>query len=84
MHRTTILLPNDLRREAETVATRRGITLSELIRRQLAAAIRTKPVARSEDPLFRPRRLATRKNPSDIAASHDSYLYGPTIGGKTK
>jgi len=35
MHRTTILLPEDLRRRAESAAASQGLSLSELIRRQL-------------------------------------------------
>lgn len=83
MHRTSILISGDLRREAEAVAKRRGITLSELIRRQLALAVRrgSKP-GRGADPLFKPRRLARRTHPSDLAANHDAYLYGP-VGGES-
>ena len=77
MHRTTILLSHDLRAKAETAARQRGISLSELIRRLLAAAVRGKKSQNREgDPLFRPRRLMTHPNPPDIAAHHDEYLYG--------
>ena len=37
MHRTTIMLPTELRRRADREAKALGISLSELIRRRLAA-----------------------------------------------
>ena len=78
MHRTTILLPTSLRAEAESAARRRGISLSELIRRQLAATVRGgKTSGRETDPLFRPGQLMTRGGSGDVAARHDDYLYGP-------
>jgi hypothetical protein len=82
MHRTTILLPEDLRAKAETAARQRGITLSELIRRLLAGAVHGKNSSRRDaDPLFRPRRLMVHPNPPDIAANHDEYLYPDTFQG---
>lgn len=77
MHRTTILLPTELRQEAEILARRRGITLSELIRRQLGAAVKApKPNQRSADPLFQPTQLMSAESPADLAVNHDNYLYG--------
>lgn len=76
MERTTIILSEQLRQQAQVLARSRGITLSELIRRQLALALRKKKPVRSEDPLFRPRRLMSPGGPSDVAARHDDYLYG--------
>jgi glycine/D-amino acid oxidase-like deaminating enzyme len=61
MHRTPILLSDDFRAEAETAARQRGISLSELIGRLLAAAVRgKKSQSREGDALFRPRRLMTQ------------------------
>jgi len=80
MHRTTILLSQELRREAEIIARRRGITLSELIRRQLNAAIKEpKSRQRSGDPLFHPAQLMSADCPSDLAQNHDEDLYGATV-----
>lgn len=77
MKRVTILLSDQLREEAQAVARRKDITLSELIRQQLALAIRSnKDRNRASDQIFRPRRLATRKNSPDLAANHDDYIYG--------
>jgi hypothetical protein len=78
MHRTTILLPEDLRASAEAHARRLGISLGELIRRQLKAVARTsKAKKRRDDPLFR--HYADVQPPSaddieDGARNHDKYL----------
>ncbi|WP_131989245.1 ribbon-helix-helix domain-containing protein [Chthoniobacter flavus] len=78
MHRTTILLPEDLRRRAETVAATRGLSLSELIRRQLekVAGPASKPSSRRDDPLFKKLKPSSKATPRDLAANHDHYLYG--------
>jgi hypothetical protein len=74
MHRTTILLPNELRRRADREAKSLGISLSELIRRRLAA---DEGQATAERPRFFARQPWTGPGPSDAAANHDTYLYGP-------
>ena len=78
MHRTTILLPEELRASAEAVARRQGISLGELIRRQLKVVAKSKKKKkRSDDPLFR--YYAKIQPPSaddtdDGALNHDKYL----------
>jgi hypothetical protein len=74
MHRTTILLPTDLRRRADREAKALGISLSELIRRRLGADGATD---KSPSPRFFTRLPWTGQGPSDTAANHDDYLYGP-------
>lgn len=74
MHRTTILLPNELRRRADREAKALGISLSELIRRRLAAD--GKPME-PDRPRFYSRQPWTGAGPADTAANHDTYLYGP-------
>ncbi len=79
MHRTTILLPEELRSGAEAYARRKGISLGELIRRQLGKLIKPKKAnKRDDDPIFR---YHTRKhvepvgNPvEDGVANHDKYI----------
>jgi hypothetical protein len=77
MHRTTILLPEDLRRRAEHAAASRGLSLSELIRRQLekVAGPAVKSRSRRNDPLFKNWKPSTKATPPDLAANHDRYLY---------
>jgi hypothetical protein len=74
MHRTTILLPNELRQRADREARSLGISLSELIRRRLAA---DENPDKSERPRFFTRQPWTGPGPADTAANHDTYLYGP-------
>jgi hypothetical protein len=77
MHRTTILLPSELRRAGQKAAERHGITFSELVRRQLTAAVRRASSGeRQRDSLFQPRGLMNGGNPGDLSARHDDYLYG--------
>lgn len=79
MHRTTILLPEELRASAEAVARRQGISLGELIRRQLKVVAKSsKKKKRSDDPIFR---YHARKLPApdkgaveDGVANHDKYI----------
>jgi len=77
MHRTTILLPEDLRRRAESVAASQGLSLSELIRRQLAkvASPATKSPSRRDDPLFKNWKPSGKATPRDLSTDHDRYLY---------
>lgn len=74
MHRTTIMLPEDLRRSADREAKELGISLSELIRRRLADK-GTK--AEKSRPRFFSRQPWEGAGTDDIAANHDAYLYGP-------
>ena len=76
MHRTTILLPEDLRREATKAARQQGISLSELIRKQLTKALgETRSFAREADVLFHPQSLLNKRAPGDLASNHDEYLH---------
>ena len=76
MHRTTILLPEKLRREATKAARQQGISLSELIRKQLSEFVgETEPSKREKDALFNPRHLMSKHAPQDLAANHDDYLH---------
>jgi hypothetical protein len=74
MHRTTILLPDELRRRADREAKSLGISLSELIRRRLAGDEKKE---NEERPRFFARQPWTGTGPADTAANHDTYLYGP-------
>ena len=73
MHRTTILLPEELRRRAAREARDLGISLSELIRRRLASS--SVPEG-AERPRFFAREPWSGPEADDVAANHDEYLYG--------
>lgn len=75
MHRTTILLPDDLKRRAAKRARREGVSLAELIR----SALEEKLAARrsvADDPLWKALEpIDFPDSPGDLAANHDDYLY---------
>lgn len=71
MHRTTILLPEDLYRAAGKEAKALGVSLGELIRRRLAAI--TPRIQPAE--AFFARDPWTGEAPSDLSSNHDRYLY---------
>lgn len=74
MHRTTILLPDDLKRRAAGFARQQGISLAELIREALEAQLAAK-VKFADDPLFAALEPIDSDAPADLAANHDYYLY---------
>jgi hypothetical protein len=82
MHRTTILLPEDLRADADAHARRLGISLGELIRRQLKSLARplklTKAAKRRDDPVFRyyaeKRTAPGLAELKDGVSNHDKYI----------
>lgn len=78
MHRTTILLPEDLRQRAQTVAAKQGLSLSKLIRQQLEkiAGPMAKKQSRRADPLFKNWKPSGKAIPPDLSDNHDRYLYG--------
>lgn len=73
MHRTTILLPLELRKSAEAEARSIGISLGELIRRRLQP---TEQRQKKELPAFFTREIWRDRGPADLSVSHDQYLYG--------
>jgi hypothetical protein len=73
MKRTTIMLPEALRRRAAFRAKQRGISLGELIRDSLDAAL--PGVSYDQDPLFEDI-IFDGPAPRDLSAKHDKYLYG--------
>lgn len=75
MHRTTVMLPEGLKRAAQAHASQRGISLGELLRESLEQRLREQPADRSRDPLFRDRATYVDNGPIDTAERHDDYLY---------
>jgi hypothetical protein len=73
MHRTTILLPEDLYQSAGREARSMGVSLGELIRRRLAES----PHPLSPKRSFFSREPWTQEAPNDLSVNHDKYLYEP-------
>lgn len=73
MHRTTILLPEDLYQSAGREARSMGVSLGELIRRRLAGS----PQRTEPKQSFFLREPWTQEAPQDLSSNHDKYLYEP-------
>ncbi len=74
MKRTTIMLPEDLRRRAMFKARQRGVSLGELIRNSLEASLPGSSNDPGKDPLFEDA-VFEGPTPRDLARRHDDYLY---------
>ena len=76
MQRITLLLPPDLKAQAQRQAHAKGISLGELIREVLATALKTEPTGpRAADPLFADTVVFLGDTPPDLSLHHDRYLY---------
>jgi len=75
MHRTTIMLPLNLKHRARSLAQRMGVSLSELIRESLEASLRGDRGDLGEDPLYDDE-IYEGPAPVDLSSDHDAYLYG--------
>ena len=73
-HRTTIMLPPELKRRAAKRAKERGVSFGELVRESLTAILTDAPVA--ADSLLADSAVFGGQTPRDLAAEHDRYLYG--------
>ncbi len=76
MHRTTVMLPDDLRGRALRRARELGVSLGELIRQSLDAQLARNRTPTEEDALFADRAVFTGEAPSNLSQNHDRYLYG--------
>lgn len=74
MKRTTIMLSEDLRRRAILRARQRGVSLGELIRDSLDAALPPTSYDMAKDPLFEDV-VFDGPTPPDLSRRHDAYLY---------
>lgn len=76
MHRTTIMLPEDLKLRAERLARRRGVSLGEVVRQSLLSHLDRQADEVREDPLLADTAAYPGPSEADAAAAHDRYLYG--------
>jgi len=74
MKRTTIMLPEALRQRALSRARQRGVSLGELIRDSLDAALPAVDYDAASDPLFE-NVIYDGPAPADGSVEHDKYLY---------
>jgi predicted DNA-binding protein len=79
MKRTTIMIPDELKMRAIKYASRMGMSLGGFIRESVERALEPtdgEPAADTTDPLFADDAVFSGETPSDLAESHDDYLYG--------
>ena len=76
MHRTTVMLPDDLKNHAARRARELGVSLGELIRLSLGDLLSRDREAAEEDPLYADDAIFEGGAPTDLAGAHDHYLYG--------
>ena len=74
MKRTTILLPDDLKKKAEKFAYKQGISFGEIVRESLLQYI--KPRLENNDTFFSDNAIYEGDAPVDLSIKHDDYLYG--------
>lgn len=75
MHRTTIMLPDDLKARAEDISRKKGFSLSEFVREAMKELLK-KYEAGKGDSFFADTVVYTGSAPEDISGNHDDYLYG--------
>jgi hypothetical protein len=76
MERTTIMLPPELKIEAQNYASELGISVGKLIRDSLQLCLEKNKKDKGEDLLFSSFATFEGSTPEDLAANHDQYLYG--------
>ena len=75
MHRTTIMLPPEIKNAARQKARERGISLGELIRESLQRTLASGAQRRADDPLFADHACFDGDVERNLSAEHDLYLY---------
>lgn len=71
MTRTALMLPEDLKIEAEDAARKQGISLGEMVRLSLRQNLARQTV----DPFFSDSEFYGGNVPKDLTKNHDQYLY---------
>jgi hypothetical protein len=75
MQRTSLMLPEDLQRQAAELAREQGISLGELVRRSLVRETQVR--YRVDADTFWDAPETFHSGQTDLAARHDDELYGP-------
>lgn len=74
MHRTTIMLPNDLKLLALRHAQTLGVSFGQLVRESLEKRIKTAPSKKS-DTFWADTAVFKGPTPKNLSKEHDQYLY---------
>ena len=76
MQRTTIMLPPELKIEAQNLANELGISVGKLIRDALQLCLEKKKKEKGADLLFSDFPVYKGETAKDLSLNHDYYLYG--------
>lgn len=83
MHRTTVMIPDELKDEAVKQARERGVSLGHFVRealRESVERIERKRARVGEDPLFADEAVFEGHLPAGAGGHHDDELYGVEEG----
>ena len=75
MHRTTIMLPEDLKTKAEEFSRKKGLSLGEVVREAVRDLLK-KAEEDAGDSFFCDTAVYQEDVPKDLSSNHDEYLYG--------
>lgn len=75
MQRTTIMLPTELKIEAQNYASELGISVGKLIRDSLKLCLEKNKADKGTDLLFSDFSTFEGATPKDLSINHDHYLY---------
>jgi len=75
MHRTTIMLPEDLKTKAKELSRKKGLSLGEFVREAMRDLLK-KSEEDTGDTFFCDKAVYHGPAPIDLSGNHDEYLYG--------
>ena len=75
MHRTTIMLPEDLKTKAKELSRKKGLSLGEFVREAMRDLLK-KSEEDTGDTFFCDTGVYHGSAPTDLSGNHDEYLYG--------
>jgi hypothetical protein len=76
MHRTTIMLPGELKAKAARYARKMKLSLGDVIRQSLADWLALPNHRPAKDPLLADEAVFDGPGEDDLSSDHDRYLYG--------
>lgn len=76
MNRTTILLPENLKRKVNLKAKIQKLSLGEYIRKSLESSLKMGFDDLKNDPFINDKNIFIDKVETDISLRHDDYIYG--------
>ena len=76
MHRTTVMLPEELKSQVVQFARESGLSLGDVVRESLENWLKNRRQRSTDDPLFHNVPVYDGPVPDDYSINHDKYLYG--------